>query len=136
MDGRIQLVTGQSHSVLAACDATLIASGTATLEAALFKRPMVIGYNMHPLSWRLMRRKQLQPWVGLPNILCGEFVVPELLQEQATPQALAQAVLQWFEPGSSATITALQARFDQLHQSLRRDTARLATDAIEKTLAR
>ena len=134
--GRIQLVTGQSHSVLAACDVTLIASGTATLEAALFKRPMVIGYNMHPLSWRLMRRKQLQPRVGLPNILCGEFVVPELLQEQATPHALAQAVLQWFEPGSSATIAALQARFDQLHQCLRRDTARLATDAIEKTLAR
>ena len=76
---------------------TLIASGTATLEAALFKRPMVIGYRMHPLSWRLMRRKQLQPWVGLPNILCREFVVPELLRDDATPQALAGAVLQWFD---------------------------------------
>ena len=76
----MRVVTGQSHTVLAACDATLIASGTATLEAALFKRPMVIGYHMHPLSWWLMRRKQLQPWVGLPNILCGEFVVPELIR--------------------------------------------------------
>jgi len=66
----VQIVAGQSHTVLAACDCTLIASGTATLEAALFKRPMVIGYHMHPISWRLMRRKQLQPWVGLPNILC------------------------------------------------------------------
>jgi lipid-A-disaccharide synthase len=64
--GAVRVVTGQSHTVLAACDATLIASGTATLEAALFKRPMVIGYHMHPLSWWLMRRKQLQPWVGCP----------------------------------------------------------------------
>ena len=94
--GRVQVVSGQSHAVLAACDVTLIASGTATLEAALFKRPMVIGYHMHPLSWRLMRRKQLQPWVGLPNILSGDFVVPELLQDAATPQALAAAVLDWF----------------------------------------
>ena len=70
-EGAVQIVGGQSHAVLSACDATLIASGTATLEAALFKRPMVIAYHMHPLSWRLMRRKQLQPWVGLPNILCG-----------------------------------------------------------------
>jgi lipid-A-disaccharide synthase len=84
----MQVVTGQSHTVLAACDVTLIASGTATLEAALFKRPMVIGYHMHPLSWWLMRRKQLQPWVGLPNILCRDFVVPELIQDAATPQAL------------------------------------------------
>ncbi len=86
----IQVLAGQSHAALAACDVTLIASGTATLEAALFKRPMVIAYNMHPLSWRMMKRKQLQPWVGLPNILSGEFVVPELLQDAATPQALAQ----------------------------------------------
>ena len=81
----LQITAGQSHTVLAACDCTLIASGTATLEAALFKRPMVIAYHMHPISWRLMRRKQLQPWVGLPNILCGDFVVPELLQDAATP---------------------------------------------------
>ena len=89
MAGPIQIVAGQSHTVLAACDVTLIASGTATLEAALFKRPMVIAYNMNWLSWQIMRRKQLQPWVGLPNILCSDFVVPELLQEAATPQALA-----------------------------------------------
>lgn len=138
MAGRIQIVAGQSHTVLAACDATLIASGTATLEAALFKRPMVIAYNMHWLSWKLMQRKQLQPWVGLPNILSGEFVVPELLQDQATPQALADAMLQWFaamdrEP---AKIAALQQRFLALHHTLQRDTSTLATDAIEKILAR
>ncbi len=138
MAGRIQIVAGQSHTVLAACDATLIASGTATLEAALFKRPMVIAYNMHWLSWKLMQRKQLQPWVGLPNILSGEFVVPELLQDKASPQALADAMLQWFDAmdRQPAKITALQDRFLALHQTLRRDTSTLATDAIEKILAR
>ena len=133
--GRIQIVPGQSHTVLAACDATLIASGTATLEAALFKRPMVIAYNMHWLSWQLMRRKQLQPWVGLPNILCREFVVPELLQDAATPRALADAVLDWLEPQGSARIAALEDRFTALHHSLQRDTAQLATDAIQKIIA-
>ncbi|MFY9512740.1 MAG: lipid-A-disaccharide synthase, partial [Rubrivivax sp.] len=83
----LQLVDGRSHEVLAACDLTLIASGTATLEAALFKRPMVIGYRMAALSWQLMKRMAYQPWVGLPNILSGEFVVPELIQERCTPQA-------------------------------------------------
>lgn len=128
----LQVIPGQSHTALAACDVTLIASGTATLEAALFKRPMVIAYNMNWLSWQIMRRKQLQPWVGLPNILCGEFVVPEYLQEAATPQALSQAVLAWLD--APARITALQQRFTALHHTLRRDTAQLATDAIEQVL--
>ena len=135
--GRVQVVSGQSHAVLAACDVTLIASGTATLEAALFKRPMVIGYHMHPLSWRLMRRKQLQPWVGLPNILSGDFVVPELLQDAATPQALAAAVLDWFHAldHDAVRMAALHHRFTALHESLRRDTPQLAADAIQKVLA-
>jgi lipid-A-disaccharide synthase len=118
--------------VLAACDVTLIASGTATLEAALFKRPMVIAYNMNWLSWQIMRRKQLQPWVGLPNILCNDFVVPEFLQDAATPQALAQAVLAWLD--APERIAALQQRFTALHQTLRQNTAQRATDAIEKVL--
>ena len=128
-----QIIVGQSHTVLAACDVTLIASGTATLEAALFKRPMVIAYNMNWLSWQIMRRKKLQPWVGLPNILCGEFVVPELLQDAATPQALAAAVLQWIDAKITAPekITALEQRFTRLHHELQRDTAQLATDAIQ-----
>ena len=130
---RLTLVTGRSHEVLAACDATLIASGTATLEAALFKRPMVIAYRMHPLSWRLMRRKQLQPWVGLPNILCGDFVVPELLQDAATPRALADAVLQWLDAPERAR--QLAQRFAVLHESLRRDTPRLAAEAVGGLLA-
>ena len=134
MAGRVQIVAGQSHTVLAACDVTLIASGTATLEAALFKRPMVIAYNMHWLSWKLMQRKQLQPWVGLPNILCADFVVPELLQDAATPQALAKATLQWLDAKGSAKIAALEEKFTALHHTLQRDTAQLATHAIEKII--
>ena len=132
----LQVLDGQSHTALAACDVTLIASGTATLEAALFKRPMVIAYNMHWLSWRIMRRKKLQPWVGLPNILCQEFVVPELLQQAATPQALSDAVLQWVDAKAHepAKIRALEQRFSRLHAELQRNTAQLATHAIEKIL--
>ncbi|XAH26257.1 lipid-A-disaccharide synthase [Xylophilus sp. GW821-FHT01B05] len=132
MAGQVQVVSGQSHTVLAACDATLIASGTATLEAALFKRPMVIAYNMQWLSWRLMAPKRLQPWVGLPNILCRDFVVPELLQDAATPQALADAALAWFE--APEKIAALQSRFTALHHELLRDTPTLAADAIQNLL--
>lgn len=127
-----QVLAGQSHTALAACDVTLIASGTATLEAALFKRPMVIAYNMHWLSWQIMRRKQLQPWVGLPNILCNDWVVPELLQDAATPAAMAQGVLDWLD--DAERIESLQQRFEALHLTLKRDTAQLATDAIEQIL--
>jgi lipid-A-disaccharide synthase len=132
MVGRVKLLDGRSHAALAACDATLIASGTATLEAALFKRPMVIAYNMNMLSWALMRRKQLQPWVGLPNILCSEFVVPELLQDAATPQAMADATLAWL--ASPDKVHALQQRFCALHAELQRDTPTLCADAIQKVL--
>jgi lipid-A-disaccharide synthase len=132
----LQILEGQSHTALAACDVTLIASGTATLEAALFKRPMVIAYNMNWLSWQIMRRKKLQPWVGLPNILCKDFVVPELLQDAATPEALAAALLQWVDAKSAdpGKIAAVEARFTQLHAELRRDTSQLATDAIQQIL--
>ena len=134
---RIRILDGQSHLALQACDCTLIASGTATLEAALFKRPMVISYHMHAISWRLMKRKQLQPWVGLPNILCQDFVVPELLQDAATPQALAEAVTQWLDAPRQdpARLARLEQRFHDLHLELRRDTPKLAADAIQKILA-
>jgi lipid-A-disaccharide synthase len=134
--GFVQILAGQSHMALAACDVTLIASGTATLEAALFKRPMVIAYNMNWLSWQIMRGKKLQPWVGLPNILCQDFVVPEFLQDAATPEALASAVLGWLDAYASAPakITELQQKFTALHADLQRDTATLATHAIQKVL--
>ena len=134
--GVVQIVKGQSHAVLAACDVTLIASGTATLEAALFKRPMVIAYRMHWLSWQLMRRKKLQPWVGLPNILCQDFVVPEFLQERATPEAMALATLAWLDTSAAQLKknAALQQRFSALHAELQRDTATIACHAIEEVL--
>jgi lipid-A-disaccharide synthase len=128
----ITIVTGRSHEVLAACDVTLIASGTATLEAALYKRPMVIGYRMNPLSWEIMKRQALQPWVGLPNILLREMAVPELLQSDCSPQLLARAVLDWLQ--SPAKIASVQTRFRGLHAQLRLDTAALATHAIERVL--
>ena len=121
LDHAITLVEGRSHEALAACDTAIVASGTATLEAALFKRPHVIAYRMNWLNWQLIRRKRLQPWVGLPNILCQDFVVPELLQEQLTPQALADAALaQLQSPISQARIVE---RFTQLHQSLLQPSA-------------
>lgn len=136
MQDGLQILEGQSHTALAACDVTLIASGTATLEAALFKRPMVIAYNMNWLSWQIMRRKKLQPWVGLPNILCQDFVVPEFLQETATPEALSAAVLHWLDSKLAAPdkIAAVEQRFTALHVELQRDTSKLATHAIQKIL--
>ena len=131
-DVPLQVTDGGSHTALAACDVTLIASGTATLEAALFRRPMVIGYKVNAISYHLMKRMALQPWIGLPNILCREFVVPELVQHACTPQALADATLAWLD--QPAQVEALQRRFEDLHHRLRQDTARRATDAIAQAL--
>lgn len=128
----VLLLDGRSHEALAACDVTLIASGTATLEAALFKRPMVITYRMHWLNWQYMKGRAYQPWFGLPNILSREFIVPELLQDAATPEALAREALAWLDDG--ARRDRLQARLTDLHLSLRQDTARKAGDAIAQIL--
>lgn len=130
----VELLDGRSHEALAACDVTLIASGTATLEAALFKRPMVITYAMHALSWQMMKRMKYQPWVGLPNILLRDFAVPELIQGEATPERLAHATLAWLDDPQRCA--ELERRFDALHLELKRDTARAATDAIAEILAR
>jgi lipid-A-disaccharide synthase len=128
----VQLVDGRSHEVMAASDVVMVASGTATLEAALFKRPMVIGYRIAWLSWQLMRHMRYQPWVGLPNVLSGEFIVPELLQDALTPEALAAEVLRWLDRPAEGERVA--QRFTELHLSLRRDTARAATEAIAKVI--
>ena len=132
-DVRIDLLDGLSHEALAACDLTLIASGTATLEAALFKRPMVITYVMHALNWQMMKRMNYQPWVGLPNILLNDFAVPEFLQGAATPSKLAEAAFAWLD--DPARCEALRLRFDALHRELRCNTGQKATDAIEAVLA-
>ncbi|MEK8085055.1 lipid-A-disaccharide synthase [Aquabacterium sp. A3] len=128
----ITLLDGQSHEALAACDVTLIASGTATLEAALFKRPMVIAYKLAGLSWQLMKRMGYLPWVGLPNILLRDFVVPERLQDDANPAQLAADTLAWLD--DPARCERVSQCFLELHHTLRRDTARTACDAIAQVL--
>jgi lipid-A-disaccharide synthase len=131
---KTRLIDGESHACLEAADAVLVASGTATLEAALFKKPMVVAYRVPPVTAWIMRTLGYVPYVGLPNILAGEFVVPELLQEQATPEALARAVFE--QLNDEPRRRDLAARFAQMHESLRRDTPALAADAIIATMKR
>lgn len=130
----IELLDGRSHEALGACDVAIVASGTATLEAALLKAPMVIMYAMNPITWLMMRPRNLQPWIGLPNILLEKHAVPELLQGAATPERLATEALAWLD--DAPRVAALREEFTQLHLTLRRNTAQAATDAIEKVLAR
>jgi len=129
---RLTLLEGLSHKALAACDLALVASGTATLEAALFKRPMVVCYRVSRLNaWR-MRGRNLLPWVSLPNVLANEFLVPELIQEQCTAENLAREGLAWLD--DPARHARVQARFEQQHQMLRCNTAQAAADAIAQVL--
>ncbi|HJV73994.1 MAG TPA: lipid-A-disaccharide synthase [Noviherbaspirillum sp.] len=127
-DVPIQVVTGRSHVAIAAADAVLVASGTATLEVALFKKPMVIAYKMMRASWQILRHMGYQPWIGLPNILAQDFLVPELLQDAATPQALADAL--WKQLSDTAHRERLHQRFTEMHQSLLRDTAKESAQAV------
>jgi len=129
----LTLVNGQSHRVIAACDAALVASGTATLEVALFKKPMVVAYRMNPASWQILRTMAYQPWVGLPNIMAREFLVPELLQGRATPQALASAL--WAQISSDQNRHRLRRRFIDMHHDLMRNTAAESAHAVMQLLA-
>ncbi len=130
-DVSIDLVDGQSHTAIAAADAVLVASGTASLEVALYKKPMVIAYKMMRASWEIMRHMGYQPWIGLPNILAREFLVPELLQNAATPQALADAL--WAQLYDSRR-SVLQQRFTEMHHSLLRNSAQESAQAVLKLL--
>lgn len=125
---RVKLLNGQSHAAIAAADVVLVASGTATLETALLRRPMVITYRMPRLSAWLMKRRGYLPYVGLPNILAGEFVVPELLQDAATPRALAHAVLDLLNDAQRRA--AISERFAHMLGDLKQDTAQKAADAV------
>ena len=124
----ISLLFGHAHDALAACDAAVVASGTATLEAALIKTPMVITYRMSKWSWRIMRWMRLQPWVGLPNVLASRFVVPEFLQHDATPENLAQAVGNLVADRKAKA--ALEHLFTSMHLLLRQGTAEKAANAV------
>ena len=126
---RLTILFGHAHDAMAASDVVLAASGTATLEAALLKRPVVITYRMPRISWWLMRFLHYQPYVGLPNILAGEFLVPEFLQDRATPDNLSQAVIDFLYDNEEAH-ARLEARFDQLGHELRQSTADRAAQEI------
>ncbi len=124
----LTLLFGHSHEALAAADIALVASGTATLETALIKTPMVIAYRQSPLTWALMRRMLYVPYIGLPNILAGERVVPEYVQDKATPGALAGALLDLLHD-AGAQRRQLE-KFREIHVLLRQDTAQKAADAV------
>ncbi len=128
----ITMLFGHAQDALIVADGVLVASGTATLEAALLKRPMVITYRMPALTLWLMKRKGYQPYYGLPNILCGRFVVPELIQEDATPENLAQALLNLLD--NETAVAELERTFSELHHSLRQNTAQKAAQVILKYL--
>lgn len=128
----LTLLFGHSHEALAAADLALVASGTATLEAALFKTPMVITYRQSPITWALMRRMFYLPYVGLPNVLAGEKLVPELLQDEANPTALAGALLKLLRD-TDAQRRQID-RFHEFHHLLRQQAAEKAADAILEVL--
>ncbi|MBX8608398.1 lipid-A-disaccharide synthase [Pseudomonas capsici] len=121
----VTLLDGRSHVALAACDAVLIASGTATLEALLYKRPMVVAYRLAPLTFWILKRLVKSPYVSLPNLLAQRLLVPELLQDDATPEALARTLLPLLDDGQVQT-----AGFDEIHRTLRRDASNQAADAV------
>lgn len=121
----LTLLDGQSHSALAACDAVLIASGTATLEALLYKRPMVVAYSVAPLTFRILRRMVKSPYVALPNLLAQRLLVPELLQDAATPDAMAQLLSPLLDNGEVQT-----EGFDAIHRTLRCDASSRAASAV------
>jgi len=128
----LHILAGKSHTALAAGDVVLVASGTATLEAALFKKPMVITYRVPALTAYLMRKKALQPWIGLPNILARDFVVPERVQEAATPENLAHDALAWLD--DAARRAAVVETFRTLHLSLRQNASARIAKALEPYL--
>ena len=128
----LTLLFGHSHEALAAADLALVASGTATLETALFKTPMVIAYRQAPITWALMRTMIYLPYVGMPNVLAGEKLVPELLQDEANPAALAGALLTLLR--DTAAQRRQIERFHEFHHLLRQNAAEKAADAILEVL--
>jgi lipid-A-disaccharide synthase len=130
----LKMVIGHSLEAMAASDVVLVASGTATLEAALLKRPMVITYKVSRLSYWVLRRRAYQPFLGLPNILAGEQIVPELIQDAATPESLSEALLTLLADDDIRD--KLENRFEAMRRALRQDTAEKAALAIMPLLSR
>lgn len=130
----VTLVRGRSREVMAASDVVLLASGTATLEAMLLKKPMVVGYRLSNFSYKLLSRLVKVPWVALPNLLAQKPLVPELLQDDATPESLGAAVLERLE--NEQERADLQQAFSDLHQSLKQNADERAAMAISELLER
>jgi lipid-A-disaccharide synthase len=124
----MQILFGHAHDAMEAADIVIVASGTATLEAALLKKPMVITYKMPAISWQILKRMQYQPYVGLPNILAGKFLVPELLQDAATPQAIADAAIKLLN--DTDYLDEIKQEFTNIHLSLKQNSAEKAAKAI------
>lgn len=124
----INILFGHSHLAMEAADAVIVASGTATLEAALLKKPMVITYRMSPLSWQILRHMNYLPYVGLPNILAGKFVVPELLQNEANAEKVAETVLKLV--ADKEAVAGIRREFENIHTMLRQNTEEKAAQAI------
>jgi lipid-A-disaccharide synthase len=133
-DVELLLLDGQSHTAIAAADAVMVASGTASLEVALFKKPMVIAYKMAELEWQILRHFGYQPWIGMPNILAREFLVPELLQHAASPEALAEAM--WKQLSDAPHRLMLAQRFTDMHHSLLRNSAEESAAAVLQVIER
>jgi lipid-A-disaccharide synthase len=128
--GHLTLLDGRSHEALAAADVALVASGTATLEAALLKCPQVIVYRLSAADWQRMRRMRLQPWVGLPNVLSGAFIVPERIQDEAQPEVVAADALRWLDDAQA--VQAYRAQCVALHRQLRQNTGARAAQALQE----
>ena len=124
----IQILFGHAHDAMEASDVVIVASGTATLEAALLKKPMVITYRMSEVSWQILKRMRLQPYVGLPNILAEKFIVPELLQDDSTPEKLAEATIKLIS--NTTYISEIKAEFTKIHFSLKQNSAEKAANVI------
>jgi lipid-A-disaccharide synthase len=132
IDIDMQIMFGHAHEAMIAADAIVVASGTATLEAALLKKPMVITYKMSNMSWQLLKRMRLQPYVGLPNILAGEFIVPELLQKDANPEQIAQTLYNLL--ADKTGLAVLREKYRAIHTQLKQNSAQKAAAVIRQFL--
>ncbi len=132
----VTLLDGRSREAIAAADCVLTASGTATLETLLLKRPMVVAYRVHPLSYHLVKRLGLVkvPYIAMSNLLAGQALAPEFIQDRCRPDLLASALLEWLD--APERIVGIQAEYGRIHLSLRRHAAREAARAVLKLIGR
>lgn len=130
----VKVVLGQSHTCMAAADTILLASGTATLEAMLLKKPMVVSYIVAPLTYKILKKLVTQPYISLPNLLAGRELVPEFIQHDATPEHLSEALLVRLD--DSDAMQQLHETFLFIHRQLKRNADDEAADAISTLLQR